>query len=386
MIQIYPWQQEVWRKLAPGVKAHAQESRSSLSHALLLRGRKGLGKLVFASYLAKSRLCANPSEQGEACESCASCRWFEQGGHPDFRLVEPEALSASSIPGSSEDPGSERDDPVRGDGFSEATSGAEAEPGSAKLRKKPSKQIGVEQIRALADFINISSHQDGYKIILIHPAETMNTAAASALLKSLEEPPPRTLFILVAHQAQHLLPTIRSRCLQISMPAPDPAVAIDWLRQQGLINPEMCLAAAGYAPLSALEFNDEAHHDQHVAFISQISAPGNFNPITLAEEMQKTDLPTVVNWLQKWCYDLLSFCTTGRVRYHTDRLAAIGKLAPGLDPRTLVTYLRTLTKTQQLASHPLNPRLFLEEMLFSYVTALASDAAGHRDTFRADSR
>ena len=65
-------------------------------HALLLKGRKGLGKLAFASYLAKTRLCQNCSEEGEACGSCASCRWFEQGGHPDFRLVQPEALWASS--------------------------------------------------------------------------------------------------------------------------------------------------------------------------------------------------------------------------------------------------------------------------------------------------
>jgi DNA polymerase-3 subunit delta' len=250
------------------------------------------------------------------------------------------------------------------------TSLAETEPGSSKSRKKPSKQIGVEQIRAIADFINISSHQGGYKIILIHPAEAMNLAAANALLKSLEEPPPRTLFILVSHEAQHLLPTIRSRCAHISMPAPQPAVAIPWLGEQGVKHPEMCLASAGYAPLLALEFDDETYHERHLAFIRQVSVPRNLNPVSLSEGLQKTDMVTVVNWLQKWCYDLLSFRTTGKIRYHSGELGAITALAPSLDVRALVTYLRTLTKTRQLASHTLNERLFLEEMLFSYLKAL----------------
>ncbi len=211
--------------------------------------------------------------------------------------------------------------------------GTESGSASAKSRKKPSKQISVTQIRELADFINISSHQNGYKIILIHPAEAMNPAAANALLKNLEEPPPQVLFILVTHQAQHLLPTIRSRCRQIAMPAPDPAIATAWLKQQGVKEPEVCLASAGYAPLAALEFNDDSYLERHGAFIRQISSPGNFNPIILAEEMQKSDLATVVNWLQKWCYDLMSFRMTGKIRYHPDMLGAIEPLAYKIAPR-----------------------------------------------------
>lgn len=358
MVNIYPWQKEVWRKVAGG----------SLGHALLLRGRKGLGKLAFATYLAKSRLCENPSIDGEACGACTSCRWFEQGGHPDFRLVEPEAVSGTS--GSADD--------MAGDGSADPGTSIEplpkavTESGSAKSGKKPSKQISVAQIRDLNDFINISSHQNGDKIILIHPAETMNIAAANALLKNLEEPPPRTLFILVTHQAQHLLATIRSRCRQTAMPAPDHATAADWLKQQGIRNPEERLASAGYAPLAALEFNNDDYLERHGDFIRQISVTRSFNPIALAEDMHKSDLYTAVNWLQKWCYDLMSFHMTRTIRYHLDRHAAIKSQASGIDPRLMAGYLRTLAETQKLASHPLNPRLFLEELLFSYVTVLSS--------------
>jgi DNA polymerase-3 subunit delta' len=338
-----------------------------------------LGKFAFARYLAKSRLCEHPSATGEACENCPSCRWFEQGSHPDFRLVEPEAISkkpprlesgegnldgsgGDTAQGSGSAAGSERDS---------AMEEAETESSGAKSKKKASKQIGVEQIRNLADFINTSSHQNGYKIILIHPAEAMNPAAANALLKNLEEPPPRTLFILVTHYSQHLLPTIRSRCRQIAMPAPTPAVAIRWLKQQRVEHAETCLASAGFAPLSALEFNDDQYLQQYRAFIRQISTPGNLDIIALAEELQKTDLPTVVNWLQKWCYDLMSFRSAGKIRYHLDMLATVRLLASGIEPRSLATYLRSLAESHQLAGHTLNPRLFLEDMLFSYVRALS---------------
>ncbi len=346
MNNIYVWQTAVWRVLT--------QSQAACGHALLLKGRKGVGKLAFARNLAKSLLCEQPSTDAEACGSCPSCGWFEQGGHPDFRLLEPEAMTV-----------------LADEATAEAGGDAETEPVSAKGKKKPSKQIGVEQIRALSDLVHMSSHRNGYKIILIHPAETMNLAAANALLKNLEEPPPQTLFILVTHRLQDLLPTIRSRCRQIAMPTPDLATAVAWLEQQGVKDPATSLAAAGYAPLAALEFDDADYLAQHEAFIRQIGTPGGFNPIVLAEEMQKSDLPTAVNWMQKWCYDLMSFRTTGKIRYHLPMLAAIKSLASEIDPRALAAYSRELISTQRLARHPLNARLFLEEMLLSYAMLIA---------------
>src|SRR5690242_9981356 len=132
MSNIYGWQEEVWRKLA-----------GPLGHALLLRGRKGLGKLAFARYLAKSRLCENPSVEGKACEVCASCHWFEQGSHPDFCLVEPEAIMATS--GSGEGAGEESGEPgdeAEAQSFSKAVNQAT---GSGKSAKKPSRQISISQ-------------------------------------------------------------------------------------------------------------------------------------------------------------------------------------------------------------------------------------------------
>ena len=175
MNTIFSWQRESWRLLAPTAQpAQLAAGKASLGHALLLRGRKGIGKLVFARCLAKSLLCRTPTAERLPCGECASCTWFESGAHPDFRLIEPEALS--------ETPDSEHME-ATGEKMAAAAGSGEIA-GGKKAAKKPSKQIIVEQVRNAADFINISSHQNGYKIVLIHPAETMNAAAANALLKT----------------------------------------------------------------------------------------------------------------------------------------------------------------------------------------------------------
>ena len=338
MSNIYRWQQDIWKRLS---------QRSSLSsYALLLKGRQGIGKREFARQLAAGLLCNKPSTNEEACGDCPSCRWLAGGEHPNFYQIEPEALSGKTA---------------------ETASVSSAEEGTtAKAKKKPSQQIGVDQIRALTDFVNLSAHQQGYKIILIHPAEAMNLAAANALLKKLEEPPPGVIFILVTHRIQQLLPTIRSRCQLITMPAPDVATAKDWLTQQGVEDPSACLAAASFAPLSALAFNDPEYIAQHNLFLDQISVPEKLNPIALAEKMQRADLPMVVSWQQKWCYDILSFSTTGTIRYHLSQQEAIQTLAATINTKALITYCRSLLSTQQLSRHPLNARLFLEEMLLTY--------------------
>lgn len=332
------WQQKIWQKL--------MENQPFRCPAVLLKGRKGTGKLVFARILAKSLLCVSPNSHHEACGQCNSCNWFELGGHPDYLQLSPEALTDTP-------------NETTHDDDSEDTA-------STKSRKKSSQQISVEQIRALTDFVYLTGHQGGYRIVLIYPAEAMNSAASNALLKKLEEPPPQVIFILVTHQPQHLLPTLRSRCQQIAMPLPDIKTSMTWLQQQGVQNPDICLAAGGFSPLSALSFHDSkdmAHHDQ---LIQQISVPTQFNPLALADVMQQSDLSLVVSWLQKWCYDLISYRTTGEIRYYRYQHASIEKLANQINLEACVAYSRSLIKSQGLARHPLNPRLFLEGILVSY--------------------
>ena len=85
MNNIFPWQDKIWQILT--------KKKDSLGHAILLKGKRGIGKLGFARSLAKFLLCEDLSSGSIACNNCPSCRWFEQEGHPDFYQIEPEALS-----------------------------------------------------------------------------------------------------------------------------------------------------------------------------------------------------------------------------------------------------------------------------------------------------
>lgn len=326
---IYPWQRDLWRQLLARPE--------TLPHALLLHGRRGTGKRDFAFALAQALLCEQPAPEGEGCGDCPACRWFSQGSHPDFRLLDPE----------SED--------VAGDD----------EEGEAKPEKKGSRIINVADVRVLADFVSLSTHRGGRRVVLIHPAEAMNVQAANALLKTLEEPTPGTVFLLVTHQLQHLLPTIRSRCRKVAMPAPSRAQAAQWLAEQGVPQAVELLAQAGYAPLTARELADGDAQARRGAFLEEIAQPERLDPIGLAESLKSADLAEVIGWLQKWLYDLMSARLAGQVRYHPEEAQAVSALAQRVDMPRVLDFHKELQSARLAVGHPLNSQLVLEGLLFS---------------------
>lgn len=325
----YPWQTVAWN--------HLIARRGNLPHSLLFHGRKGIGKLDFAYAFAQSLLCREPGADGTACGQCPACNWFAQGSHPDLWVIDPERET-------------------------EAGEDEEAKP----AEKKAGAPIKVEAIRELADFVNLSSHQSGLRIVLIHPAEAMNVQAANALLKTLEEPTPGTLFLLVTHQLQHLLPTIRSRCQKLPLPSPSREQAAEWLAAQGIPDAALYLAQAGYAPLAAAQLADEEGQGRRRAFLGEISSPAKLDPIGLAESLKGADLGEVVNWLQKWIYDLMSLRLAGSLRYQADFEPVLRTLASRVGMAQLLAFHRELTAVRRTVGHPLNSQLVLEQLLFSY--------------------
>jgi DNA polymerase-3 subunit delta' len=262
-----------------------------------------------------------------------------QGSHPDFRRLEPESLAEAG----------------------------EAEPGTEK-KEKASAQIPVEQVRGLADFINVSSHRGGAKVVLVHPAEALSASAANALLKGLEEPPPRTYFLLVAHRWHQLLPTIRSRCQHIALPPPPAGVARDWLGLQGVRNADLALAQAGGAPLLAKKFDDE-YWLQREQFLKSLSG-SEFNALGLAERLRDLAPALVTGWLQKWLFDLVLYKMTGTVRYNPDLSAAIAEIVGRVELIEAVRLQRHVVRLQRIVAHPLNTRLFFEQLMLMYAALL----------------
>jgi DNA polymerase-3 subunit delta' len=316
--------------------------RERMPHAILLHGRHGIGKLAFARSLANALLCESPDSEGFACGICLSCGWMDQDNHPDFRLLEPEDKSES-----------ESDDSL------DATSSA------ARSRKK-SRYILVNQVRALSDLVGLSAHRHGLRIVVVHPAEVLNPNAANALLKMLEEPPPATLFLLVTHQLQRLLPTILSRCHKIAMRLPSLPEAADWLATQGIVDPAFCLAQSGGAPLMALEANNAVSRETVEAFVAQLSLGERIDPFAPAAHWSKEDFALSIVALQKWSYDLASARLAGQVRYFPARSSTLQALGKSVDLRRLLDFQRKLVEARAQAEHPLNNELQMEALLVRY--------------------
>ncbi|MBM3358386.1 MAG: DNA polymerase III subunit delta' [Betaproteobacteria bacterium] len=331
---IYSWHEREFAQML------ARKER--LPHALLVRGPEGIGKVGFAEALAAALLCEDPGRQGAACGRCAACGWMTQDSHPDFRRLAPEALGGS---GENDEEGRER---------------------------KASLQIPVDAVRGISAFVTMSSHRSGAKVVLIHPAEALNVNAANALLKNLEEPPPRTYFVLVAHRWHDLPATVRSRCEHVVLGIPDAATARDWLEREGVRDPALSLAQAGGMPLLAREFDDAYWQTRH-DFLAAITSP-EFAPLEAAERLRECAPALAAGWMQKWSFDLALRKLTGRARYNPDYADQIAATAAQLDAREALRFHRAAVQLQRIVSHPLNPRLFVEQLLLEYAGLLRRPA------------
>ena len=327
-----------------------QAARDRLPHALLIHGAADIGKRDLAEHFAQSLLCEKPIDTGHPCGACLACGWFAEGNHPDFRLVLPEILQAD-------------------DGNVEAEESVE----KTTKTKNPSKEIKIEQIRRLDSFFNVGTHRGGARVVLIYPADALNVPASNALLKTLEEPAPGTVFLLVTSHPEQVLPTIRSRAAKFIVRAPDAATCVAWLTEQGVEHPEQRLAEAGGAPLAALRAtSDDVHKAERETLIDALAASGAaigsaLDPLMLAEKCDKAGNENLVLWLMRWVADLAYVRQTGaEPRYYPARAKAIAALSALYDARTLHRYYRNLLEARRVAGHPLNTRLFAEELLIAY--------------------
>jgi DNA polymerase-3 subunit delta' len=254
-----PWHEQLWRQL------QLYLSNQRLPHALLLAGRPGLGKLTFARRLARALLCDNPDAGGDSCGYCRSCCLFKAYSHPDFSRVN-----------------------ITGD----------------------SKSVGIDQIRALENFLSLTSHYGGYKIALLEDINSLNINAMNSLLKTLEEPQDNSLLLLLSAQPSRLPATIRSRCQLVRFKSPITSEAIAWLTPRvdsTLLHPQILLDISAGAPLAALDIANVARwNHRHKLFESyeQVSGGGK-EPIQTAESWMQGDLNENISWLISWHTDMI---------------------------------------------------------------------------------
>jgi len=321
--RVYSWLEPQWQRLL------VSRAADHLPHAVLLTGGNGIGKTDFAHLFANSLLCEQIDSDGYACGECASCKVKKSNAHPDYKFV----------------------------GLPEGK-----------------QQIPVNAIRELTDFMVLSRSYQGYRVVVISAADKMNLNASNSLLKSLEEPPPKTVIILVADQLSKLPVTIRSRCQVISMPTPDKAAALAWLEQQSLKNSaEMMLSLADNKPLLALSLDaDEELLAQRNKFAKDVMAVlKHYRSVTeVAKEWEKADINMLLNWQIKWMHAVAKMQAIHTMQRATTESSPekvnkfLAKIQSSINNSTSFWKLYTdLLHLKSMTDYPLNRLMFIESML-----------------------
>jgi DNA polymerase III subunit delta' len=319
----------------------AQALAGQRGHALLLQASPGIGALEFALCLAQSRLCEAPV-QGLACGHCASCKLVRNHGHPDLFVLLPEILRR------------EQGWPLAHD------KGDAGEEG----KRKPSRQIRIDDVRAVLDWVTKTSSRGQGKAVVLHPAEALNDHAASALLKTVEEPPVGTRLILTCTDPQRLLPTIRSRCQLLSLPVPTPEQAAAWLAERQVARPQVLLAACDGQPLQALVWAETGVNADAWEQLPAAIQQGRANALA------GWSVPRAIDALFKLCHDRMALAAGGPPRYFS--AAALGN-RHATDWARLSAWQAQLRRLAQAADHPWHEVLTVEALVASAYQTLGKD-------------
>lgn len=311
-------------------------------HATLLHAAPGVGALEFALVLAQAWLCeaaSAGSPPAPPCGHCGSCRLVQAHAHPDLLVLMPETLRR------------EKAWPLVDD----RTEGEDA-------KRKPSRQIRIDETRGLVDWVYKTSSRGRGKAVVLHPAEALNAHAANALLKTLEEPPPGTRLLLTAADPSLLLPTVRSRCQNLVLATPAADLAAAWLVERGVDDPQALLAACSGRPLDAWSLVQAGVTAEVWSRLPQAVARGQ------AAAFAGWPLPLVLDAMHKLCHDAMARAAGASTRFFArDRVPA------GAGLQRLASWQAELARLARHDEHPWNEGLLLDALVTAAAAALAED-------------
>jgi DNA polymerase-3 subunit delta' len=326
---MFSWQTDTWRQ---------RFADQPIPQALLIVGDAAHGRATFARDMVSSRLCRAHGVGDLACGRCQDCRWMAAGHHPDLHLIDPDAEATSSASVDHEA------------GVATPQLDAEREVGRPRRRA-----IAVEDIRRASEGLRLSAAGAGLRVLLIERADAMNTAAANALLKLLEEPPAGVAIVLSTGHPARLPATVRSRCQRVNLPPATEAQAREWLIGQGVPATEAAerLTRIGGAPLRALELEPGEAALRQVLDAACTKMRTAADAVAAAATIPEERLAEAVEYLQR---RVASELQSQARAAHTDRRAAARM------PRALDADAR-LRRLRRLVDHPLNTRTFREELM-----------------------
>ncbi len=326
-LAVLPWQEHQWSQLQQRV------TEARLPHALLFTGPNGVGKNSFAERLVHSLFCSHTQEQKAACGECRNCHLLTVGTHPDLLTINPIGKSNS---------------------------------------------ITVDQIREISQYLVLTKQMARYKAVVISAAERMNVNAANSLLKSLEEPSPDSILILIVEKQNKLLATVRSRCQRLEFPHPDRASALAWLNKtlDKKYDATLLLSLARGGPLAAVTladakaiairdnfFHDVVHLLQH-----------KITPLTIAQTWLTHNIPQLLSWLQTWCVDMIKLQAMPDVTelYNPDLRRPLQAMADKVDSTALYRVYDCVLTAIRHSEGSANTQLLLEGLFLDLITYFPS--------------
>lgn len=229
------------------------------------------------------------------------------------------------------------------------------------------RQIGVQQVRDACAILAMTSYAGGWKVAVIAPAERLTLAAANALLKTLEEPAPRTLIVLVRSRLDTLPATVASRCQRLRLAAPREDEALAWLegQQPGRPWPRL-LELAGGAPLLAIRLAERGYAELDAALANDLLAllAGRADPHEVAASWQRRELPDVLRWLCAWTASLVRLKAAGHPpALENAKQHALQTALERIPLQRLFRYLDEVQGATARMDGALNAQLMLESLL-----------------------
>ena len=317
---LFPWQHKNWDQLSN------YRMQNRVPQALLISGKNGLGKRHLAGLFAASLLCAKPHDTGLACGHCDSCLLLNAETHPDFIQVKPE---------------------------------------------EPGKVITIGQIRSLVTRLTLKPQFESYRVVIVNPADLMNTAAANAFLKCLEEPTERTVILLITDKPARLPATIVSRCQKLAVAKPDKDIVAAWLNQQTAKDePGLLLNLAQGSPLLALDYANNGtlklRNDCFKAWMD--IAKQRTHPAIIAEDWYKLPESLLIFWITSWIIDLIkcSYQIRADKLYNPDLKDSLQELSQQLELKGLYKFYDLLLMRRQLLDTQINKHTMFEEILITW--------------------
>jgi DNA polymerase-3 subunit delta' len=281
--------------------------------------------------LARAWLCEHSTPAG-ACGVCGSCHAVDVRTHADLCVLMPETTLLDLGWPLGEKAQNEIDD----------------------KKRKASKEIRVDAMREAVEFSQRTSARGRGKVVLVYPAEQMNTITANALLKTLEEPPGDVKFVLASESAHQLLPTIRSRCLGHAMHWPAPTTSQQWMQSHGFDadQAQLLLQSMGGRPEDAVAFAGSGRDPGVWPNLAKALARGDVG------FFKDWSIPQTLDALHKLCHDLMALHVGASPRFFAQRdLSAATNLA------ALSEWSKALSRTMRTMDHPFNAGLMLEALV-----------------------